>query len=29
VQDVDELKRRFIDCWSSIQQAIIDQAIDQ
>ena len=29
VQDVDELKRRLIDCWSSIQQAIIDQAIDQ
>ena len=29
VQDVDELKRRLIDSWSSIQQAIIDQAIDQ
>jgi len=30
VQDVDELKRRLIDCWSNIQQAIIiDQAIDQ
>jgi len=29
VQDVDESKRRLIDCWSSIQQAIIDQAIDQ
>jgi len=29
VQDVDELKLRLIDCWSSIQQAIIDQTIDQ
>jgi len=29
VQDVDELKQCLIDSWSSIQQAIIDQAIDQ
>ena len=29
VQDVDELRRCLIDTWSSIQQTVIDQTIDQ
>jgi hypothetical protein len=29
VTDVDELKRRLIEAWSSIQHSVIDQAIDQ
>jgi len=28
VRDVDELKQRLIDSWSSIQQTVIDEAID-
>jgi len=29
VQDVNELKQRLIDSWSSIQQTVINEAIDQ
>jgi len=29
VGDVSELRQRLIDCWSSLSQDIIDDAIDQ
>jgi len=29
VRDVDELRRRLIDCWSDMQQTTIDDAIDE
>ena len=29
VRDVDDLKRRLIEVWNSLEQSVIDNAIDQ
>jgi len=29
VRDIDELRRCLIDCWTDIQQTVIDDAVDE